>query len=62
MIDCKFMERRDVSAYGSDVFDHPTYKFFCNRSGDNVELLSPFCVEACKYCIPKKDWIDCERK
>ena len=44
MIDCKYLERRDTSMFGSDVFDHPSYDFFCNRSGEPVEVFSPNCV------------------
>lgn len=53
MIDCKYLERRDTSMFGSDVFDHPNYDFFCNRSGEPVEIFSPNCVKSCKYYVPE---------
>ena len=46
--DCEYYLQKDVTPWHGDVFDHPEYKFFCTKSGEERELIYP--EGQCRRC------------
>lgn len=38
---CKYFVSEDVTGWHNDVYDHPSYKNYCTRTGEKVELILP---------------------
>lgn len=45
---CKYFIKEDVDSWHGDIFDHPSYKTFCTKTGNKKELLLP--VKQCNRC------------
>ena len=45
MEDCEYLKTEDITPWHSDVFDHPNYKYICNKIGREI---IPFIH--CKKC------------
>lgn len=48
IMSCKNLEKRDVTPYRGDVFDHPEYKFFCQKDGKEI-IPQISCVDCKEY-------------
>lgn len=46
---CKYFVSEDVTGWHNDVYDHPSYKNYCKRSGKKKELVLP--CNQCKRCM-----------
>lgn len=48
--ECKYLKIKDATSWHGDVFDHPTYKYYCIKK--NKELL--FGILQCHKCTEYK--------
>ena len=48
MMDCKFLLIEDVTSYHGDVFDHPDYKYTCEKCRRKVIPFLHCNEEKCK--------------
>ena len=48
--DCKYLTIEDV--IGCDIYDHPTYKFYCTKK--NKEVLRFMCYRCKEYTTEDK--------
>ena len=46
--ECKYYEYEDVTDWHNDVFDHPSYKSYCTKTGEKRELCVP--SRQCQRC------------
>lgn len=46
---CKYFVSEDVTGWHNDVYDHPSYKNYCTRTGEKVELILP--SSQCERCM-----------
>jgi hypothetical protein len=51
--DCKYFVHEDVTPWHNDVYDHPSYKTYCTKSGEKRLLIYP--EGQCKRCMEKED-------
>lgn len=49
---CKYLKFKDVTTWHGDVFDHPTYIYYCLKK--QKEVLYLMCIR-CKDNTAKKD-------
>lgn len=45
---CEYYLQKDVTPWHGDVFDHPEYKCFCTKNGEERELIYP--AGQCRRC------------
>ena len=45
-IECKYLKIEDVTPWHGDVFDHPSYKYYCIEKNKDL----PFGVLQCHKC------------
>lgn len=45
---CEHCLQKDATSWHGDVFDHPEYKFFCTKNGEERELIYP--EGQCRRC------------
>ena len=57
MIDCKFLVIEDVTSYHGDVFDHPNYKYTCEKCKREIIPFLYCNEEKCKNYTKKSEWI-----
>lgn len=50
---CKYLKIKDVTTWHGDVFDHPTYKYYCAKK-NNKEVLYLICIR-CKDNTTKEN-------
>lgn len=53
---CKYYVVEDVTAWHSDVFDPPNYKYFCNYNNEMKELIFP--IGQCVRCKKMTNRLD----
>lgn len=47
--ECKYLKIEDVTPWHGDVFDHPTYKYFCVEKNKELLLGILQCRKCSKY-------------
>lgn len=57
MIDCKFLVIEDATSYHGDVFDHPNYKYTCEKCKQEIIPFLYCNEEKCKNYTKKSEWI-----
>lgn len=52
MTNCIYLKTTDTSINNNDIFDHPSYKYFCNKK--NKEIIPCICCKTnkCKNYKP----------
>ena len=53
---CEYYLQKDVTPWHGDVFDHPEYKCFCTKTGEEKELIYP--EGQCRRCQQKNSQIE----
>ena len=48
---CEFLEQRDISLWHNDIFDHPSYEYFCKKNMNKLEFHELQCLK----CKQKKN-------
>lgn len=48
---CRYLIEEDTTNWHSDVFDHPTYTYYCGKDGLKKEIL----YSTCKSCELRED-------
>ena len=38
---CKYFVAEDNTSWHNDVFDHPSYKYYCTKTGEKREIYFP---------------------
>ena len=46
---CKYFVAEDDTPWHSDIFDHPSYKYYCTKTGEKREIYFP--SGQCLRCI-----------
>jgi hypothetical protein len=44
--ECKYLKIEDVTFWHGDVFDHPSYKYYCTKKNKDL----PFGILQCHKC------------
>ena len=44
--ECKYLKIEDVTPWHGDVFDHPSYKYYCTKKNEDL----PFGILQCHKC------------
>lgn len=47
--ECKYLKIKDVTSWHGDVFDHPTYEYFCTKQSKELLLGELQCRKCSKY-------------
>lgn len=46
MADCRYLDAKDVTSFGADIFGHPEYEYICRETGREVI--------PCLHCNPAR--------
>ena len=49
MDDCKYLKTEDITDWHTDVYDHPNYKYTCEKCGREVIPFLHCNDKRCKY-------------
>jgi hypothetical protein len=52
MTDCKNLKIEDTADFNGDIFDHPTYKYTCKLTGEDVIPCAHCKSERCENYDP----------
>jgi hypothetical protein len=55
MMDCKFLVIEDTTSYHGDVFDHPDYKYTCEKCKREIIPFLHCNEEKCKNYTKKSE-------
>lgn len=51
---CIYFSAEDVTPWHGDVFDHPEYKYYCNRT-NKIKEIFPWTCSKCPYYKDKEE-------